>query len=148
PRLDGGKTSVLVDPHPAVELVKLHARTHLSEENLAGLVGGRLAPEKLGGQHHPARPAYPDQFSGGALAVDEHRDRFGDHPVEPTVRESQPEDVSLLDLDVALKAGASNIAPGSLEHERGDIDGRDCYPSTTRHYNGGRYTSDVHIRHS
>src|SRR5207245_9943734 len=145
PRLDGGKTSVLVDPPPADELVKLHARTHLSEENLAGLVGGRLAPEKLGGQHHPARPAYPDQFSGGALAVDEHRDRFGDHPVEPTVRESQPEDVSLLDLDVALKAGASNIAPGSLEHERRDIDRRDRDPEPTRHLNGGSADSAADI---
>src|SRR5207245_7618267 len=72
-------------------------------------------------------------------------DRFGDHPVEPTVRESQPEDVSLLDLDVALKAGASNIAPGSLEHERRDIDRRDRDPEPTRHLNGGSCDSAADI---
>ena len=90
----------------------------------------------------------PYQFGGGAVAVDEHGDRFGDDHVEGRLGEVEVEDVAVRHGDQGGEVGTPDVGLGSFQHHRRDVDRGDMRPVSAGDLDGGGCDPASNVEHA
>jgi hypothetical protein len=118
---DSGQSCRFVDRNPVLERVDLHAWTDLPKKDLSCFWSWRLAPEEFSGEHAAAGSADAHQLGSGTGPVDEHGDRFGDHPVKAVITIGQFEDIPMLDRDLVHHPRRTHVGASPLKHQCRDV---------------------------